>query len=515
MRLGLINNLSTELAADVTSTDTTLDIADQQLAIDLISILQDVEAVVITVFTANDRGEELTSEIMHVVASSPPTLTVARGQENTTPLDFPVGAKIEARLTAGVLTTIIVPSGDSSGDQAIAIGDGSEASGPYSLAAGYKALALQDPADSTPPSGSTAIGLLATAEGDGALAIGGSNAFVSESGRTERGYSKGAYAKSYMAIAIGAGSQAEGNSSVAINTYSYATGYGSIAISEAAEATAGQTIALGPYAKSTASDAITIGAYSETTGSTGVTLGVNASNGGEGAVCLGPYTATNTGTIYSVAIGESALVDSGSNNVAIGERAAVGGVYATAVGGNSWAPGEGSIALGAGAYAAVPSGCRITGIQYLPKLVETDASLRPGSYYNPTSNAFNHVADAALRTSGQITLATDALDLTVVGSTYTLSLPVGTMMFIDALDIIVVGADGAGGASEIQVGADASTPANYLAATPITSITVGGREVHESLTTGGVTSLRAEVVTAGTGTDYKAKVVARGYVMEI
>lgn len=514
MLFGFLNNFADQLAAPVSDTATSIELAGK--ASDIQTALQSADAVALTLFVTDDQGNETQREVVYATAATPPLVTVTRAQEGTTAVTFLPGDSCENRLTAGVISESFlakVAAGDNSGQSSVAIESDSEASGPHSIAVGYRAIATQS--GTSPPSGSMALGLVATALGDGAIAIGGNNSSVLDAERGQRSYSAGAFANGYMTLAISAGAQALGSSTTAIGNYALANSYGSLAICEAAEATADQSLSLGVYAKSTASDTITLGAYSETTNATGVTVGANAYNEGEGAVCLGAYSSASAGTTYSVAIGESATVDAGSSNIAIGDRSAVGGIYATALGGNSWAPGEGSVALGAGAFAAVDSGCRITGVQYLPKAVEVDASLRPGSYYDPTSSAFNHVSVAALRTSSQITLATDAIDLTTAGAAFELSLPASTMMFIESLDVVVVESDGAGGLPEFQVGPDASSPASYLAATAVNKTAVGGREVHSPLVTDGVTALRASVATAGTGIAYSVKVVARGYVMEV
>lgn len=144
-------------------------------------------------------------------------------------------------------------------------------------------------------------------------------------------------------------------------------------------------------------------------------------------------------------------------------------------------------------------------------------------YDNTTSGATPVQAQAALDdiyaqladVKGSTALLTAALDLTVAGAAVTLSLPANVVTLPDAFDVVIVESDTPGGTPEIQIGPDDVTPAAYLAATPVTKTAVGGRETHTPLVTDGITALRVSVVTAGTGTAYKVKVVARGYVMEI
>ncbi|WGI23623.1 hypothetical protein QEN58_09660 [Halomonas alkaliantarctica] len=116
--------------------------------------------------------------------------------------------------------------------------------------------------------------------------------------------------------------------------------------------------------------------------------------------------------------------------------------------------------------------------------------------------------------SQQVIFGTYPIDLTNDTANAVIELPANTLLLPDAIDVVIVESDGAGGTPEIQVGPNDAEPDSYLATTAINTTAIGGRETFEPLTRDGMTSLRVSVVIAGTGT-LSAKVVVRGYVMEI
>lgn len=287
---------------------------------------------------------------------------------------------------------------------------------------------------------------------------------------------------------------------VALGDYVTAESFG-VAIGDGTEvATYG--VAVGAGAKTWEEESVAIGKYCSSIGSRATTINTNWTNVGEQAVALGWWALIGAETPdadFSVAIGSSATA-SADNAVVVGNHA-----YARP---NA----ENSVAIGVGARASVKGGFRLNAIPYLsadPDSDEIDAVNAGFLDAVATQDAISR------RVSQQVVIETDPLDLTDDTAAVTLDLPAGTMLFLDSIDVVVVGSDTPGGSPEITVGPDDVTPAAYLAATAVGKTAVGGRETHDPLVLDGVTNLRVAVETAGTGTTYQAKVVFRGYVMEL
>lgn len=111
--------------------------------------------------------------------------------------------------------------------------------------------------------------------------------------------------------------------------------------------------------------------------------------------------------------------------------------------------------------------------------------------------------------------AATSLDLTLVGDFVTIPIPAGFRMYIDHIDLIVTGSDTPGGTPSIVVGPDGVTPDTYLGNSAVSVTALHDREVFTPLVTTGVTEVRVEVNTAGTGTSYLALLLLRGYLMEV
>lgn len=319
----------------------------------------------------------------------------------------------------------------------------------------------------------------------------------------------------------------------------------SIVVGDAAEVTGTNSVVIGDTAVGTDEDvaigtqahggyqSVGVGAYANRDHPAAywnVAVGADASavnySGAYGRMCkvagassVGVGDACTVAADYSAVVGEGAGVDSTSGESAVvGSRAGVlansAGSTIVGEGSESAAPqsvilgqtGKTSAAASAGvavghlAHATVPGGFQLNAVPYLRGAVDLTGAVAP---------------EVAFRTSEQVVIATDVLDLTSGTSAVSLDMPAGTMLFIDSIEVVVVGSAAPGGAPQVTVGADSGSPASYLAATPVGKTSVGGRESHTPLVTDGVTSLYAAVSTAGTGTTYEAKVVLRGYVMEI
>lgn len=88
------NNVQVQLTSQALSGDTTLDIDDA-------SVLPDTNHLLTLYDNTNEEIIEVTS-----VDTTNNTITVNRGQENTTAVDWPSGTQLENRLTAGTMQTL-------------------------------------------------------------------------------------------------------------------------------------------------------------------------------------------------------------------------------------------------------------------------------------------------------------------------------------------------------------------------------------------------------------------------
>lgn len=540
MRFGFLNNFATQIAAPVAETDTTIELSNGG---DLIAAaLQDADAVALTLFATDSQGNETKREVVYATAVAVGVVTVERGQEGTEAQVFTPGVGVEARLTAAQLNNVLqgvagfVPPGyagavalgsayeyenqsflaaQAVARGALALGSGTYATADSAVAIGSKMFAALS-WDSEPVSvaaaqangaGSVAIGPGAEASASLSVAVGdGSKAYG------VRGVSlAGATASGISSCAIGLNSETQGEQSLALNG-GYASGLRAVAVGPDADAGGEDTLAL--YGSSYSDRAIVVGVQASVNAPEGVAIGVGAGSNAPESIALGHGATVNAegGT----AVGRNSNVSSPKSS-AFGDGASAQppGVTSLGAGAEGLSPevvslgmearalAPYSIAVGRAAEANLPGGLAVNAVSYLPS-----AYNQAGEYAGPPPTASRQAAM-------QVVVGTVALDLTDGAAVATVELPSGAILLPDAFDVVVVESDTAGGAPEIQIGPDDVTPAAYLAATPVTKTAVGGRETHSPLVTDGITALRVSVVTAGTGTAYKIKVVVRGYVMEI
>lgn len=108
MTIRLSNNASGQLAASLGVADTTL-------------IVQQGQGGLFPALPAGDwfpatiAGADSAVEIVRVTARNADTLTITRGQENTSAQAFPIGSRIELRLTAGAFIEMIADKLERSG----------------------------------------------------------------------------------------------------------------------------------------------------------------------------------------------------------------------------------------------------------------------------------------------------------------------------------------------------------------------------------------------------------------
>jgi len=265
---------------------------------------------------------------------------------------------------------------------------------------------------------------------------------------------------------------------------------------------------------------VAIGVLSYTAAIEGVSIGRNASVWSDYAIAIGRDAESSS--MYGIALGRNSSTEGDHYASAIGNSSWAGSNCATALGADarvrSSAPGSsalgfdatvasgvtGGLALGSLSFVSVDGGCVIHALPYLPAAPIDD------SYYLTLT-----AANATRRSAPQVALQTDILDLTDANAVVTLDLPPNTLLFIDAIDIVIVGSDAPSGSPEISIGPDDVTPAAYLAATPVGKTIVGERETHAPIIANGVAALRVATSTAGTGTTYQARAIFRGYVMEL
>lgn len=510
MRYAFLNNFSQILAADLAAGATTLTLDGGG------SLLSNASADLVytlTLVEKNGDGKEVGWEIVHVTGASGNDLTIERGKEGTTDAAWPTGTQVGMRVTAGVMDSLmwtLLVKGVATGS-GIAIG-GEDAADLVAAAGAYadRSMALMPGSEATETdafaagNGSGAYGVRAfalaagSAYGDDATAVGvGSESYGNRSCALAGGY---AYADDSFAAGLNAratglqsaalfGGQATGDESFAWGDGAIASGFGAIALCSAADAYGDRAVSIG-FSATAGEDSIAIGSgASATQGAgtgTGMALGKNAS-AAPGTCAWGEDAQAQAPAGMAAGKGASSMAP---ENVAWGVGAAVMTPY--------------SVALGAYARNAnVPGGFQLNAISYLPATPDDT-----GTYAGPPPSATR-------RASQQVVIATDALDLTDDTDAVTLALPPNTMLFIDAIDVIITGSDTPGGSPEITVGPDAGSPAAYLAATPVGKTAVGERETYSPPVTDGVTSLRVATTTAGTGTTYQAKIVFRGYVMEL
>ena len=540
MRFGFINNFAAQIAAPLTDTATEVELST---GADIIATaLGGADVVALTLFATDSQGNETKREVVFATAATPPLVTIERAKEGTTAAAFTAGDGVEARLTEAQLNNVLqgvtgfVPLGYAG---AVALGSAYEYEGQSFLAAqalSMGALALGSgtyaTADSAVAIGSKMFAALswdsepvsveaAQANGVGSVAIGpGAEASASLSvavGDGSRAYGvralalAGGAANGEASVAMGNGSDSQGQSAVAFSG-AYASGLHTFA--HGPDANTGGDYVFAVFGTAYADRAIVLGSHASVNAVEGIAIGVGAASNAPESIAIGKGTSANAEG--ATAIGRAADASSPQSS-AFGDGASAQppGVTALGAGAEGWSPevvavgmeakalAPYSVAVGRVAEANIPGGLAVNAVSYLPAVYS-----QAGEYAGPPPTASRQAAM-------QVVIGTVALDLTDGATMATVEVPSGAILLPDAFDVIVVESDTPGGAPEIQIGPDDVTPAAYLAATPVTKTAVGGRETHTPLVTDGITALRVAVVTAGTGTAYKIKVVVRGYVMEV
>ncbi|MDP4557959.1 hypothetical protein Q9247_09715 [Halomonas meridiana] len=336
---------------------------------------------------------------------------------------------------------------------------------------------------------------------------------------------------------------------------------GSIKVGNVATSSRYEYVAIGNDVGSPGSSAVSLGPSSHAPDSADVAVGSEAQTQPRAGLppgyitmppnCTAMGRQSRAGSRAAVAVGTNATAE-GELSTAVGNLAVAKKRFSQVLGGHSFAFAEGgtalgscavalqenSIAMGSGAVATLPFGRKSTTIPYLSYegfptpdplikgyVMANDMTYRevleaaivkgtptPGGFTVPDD--LSAALDMVGQVSEQVVLSSTIIDLTDPNATAMIVLPNRAMMFVDALDVVIMEANGAGGTPELRVSPYPGTPNTYLSGAAITKHTVGGRHTFASSNDDGTQMLFVSLATAGTGT-LKAKVVARGYIMEM
>jgi len=538
MRFGFLNNFAAQLAIPVADDATEIELSTGAEAIAM--ALENADAVALTLFVVDAQGNETKREVVYATAVTESVVSVAREQEGSSAATFAAGDDVESRLTAAPLQQML---------QGVAGTMPTGIAGAIALGSAYE---HEDqtfgPAQAVAP-GALALGSESYATSDAAVALGGKlyAALLSDGDPV---LVNAAQANGVGAVAIGAGAQANRGLSVAIGDGAEASAVRATAIAGGSAYEEG-AVAIGPQSQSYGENAFAAGggqAYGDNSFSFGagsyssshntitflggqayglfsIAMGDGSYTGGEksfalGGQCYGIYAIAigdeSTATApNSIALGKGAGAQSEESiaigfeasatppqTVSLGPGVSCSAPEAAAIGAGAKAQTPYSIALGRSSATTIVGGLQVNALSYLP------------AAYDKTGENAGPPPTASRQAAMQAVVGTDALDVTDSAAVATIELPANTVLLPDAFDVVVVESDGAGGSPEIQIGPDDTAPAGYMAATAISKTAVGGRDVFEPLSGDGITTLRASVVTAASGT-LLVKVVVRGYVMEI
>ncbi|WP_105198550.1 YadA-like family protein [Escherichia albertii] len=236
---------------------------------------------------------------------------------------------VGARANAGVGSTAIGFSSNSSGERSVALGQSTVSTGSRSIAIGSAAQAISDY--------TLALGNSAHANSDYAMALGKD---TNANGLYSLAIGYNSKTSKDNAIALGANSKADGTDSLALGRLSVASAMGAdteaaenaTAIGFNANAIGKSSLALGDNANANNTNAIAIGQGSVADKVGSIALGSNSKSAGENAIALG--NSSNAGGKNSLAFGFGATAN-GDNAVAIGANSSAGADNTVSVGSSS------------------------------------------------------------------------------------------------------------------------------------------------------------------------------------
>ncbi|HGC3203755.1 TPA: YadA-like family protein [Escherichia coli] len=242
------------------------------------------------------------------VASSEPK---GSGTENTGSVAVGIGS------TAGVGSTAIGFSSNSSGERSVGLGQSTVSTGSRAIAIGSAAKATSDY--------TLALGNSAQAKGEGAMALG-----------------KDTVASAANALALGRLANASGTDSIAMGTNTEAA-ENATAIGNNAKAKGTNSMALGSGSLADKTNTIVLGNGSQALADSAIAIGQGNKANGTDAIVLG--NGSQSSGLNSIALGKTSVV-TGDNSLALGSNTSANGINAVALGAGSIADLDDSVSVG-------------------------------------------------------------------------------------------------------------------------------------------------------------------------
>ncbi|WP_105447619.1 YadA-like family protein [Escherichia coli] len=224
---------------------------------------------------------------------------------------------VGARANAGVGSTAIGFSSNSSGERSVALGQSTVSTGSRSIAIGSAAKATSDY--------TLALGNSAQAKGEGAMALG-----------------KDTVASAANALALGRLANASGTDSIAMGTNTEAA-ENATAIGNNAKAKGTNSMALGSGSLADKTNTIVLGNGSQALADSAIAIGQGSKANGTDAIVLG--NGSQSSGLNSIALGKTSVV-TGDNSLALGSNTSVNGINAVALGAGSIADLDDSVSVG-------------------------------------------------------------------------------------------------------------------------------------------------------------------------
>ncbi|MGT7656608.1 YadA-like family protein [Escherichia coli] len=242
------------------------------------------------------------------VASSEPK---GSGTANTGSVAVGIGS------TAGVGSTAIGFSSNSSGERSVGLGQSTVSTGSRAIAIGSAAKATSD--------FTVALGNSAQASGEGAMALG-----------------KDTVASAANALALGRLANASGTDSIAMGTNTEAA-ENATAIGNNAKAKGTNSMALGSGSLADKTNTIVLGNGSQALADSAIAIGQGNKANGTDAIVLG--NGSQSSGLNSIALGKTSVV-TGDNSLALGSNTSANGINAVALGAGSIADLDDSVSVG-------------------------------------------------------------------------------------------------------------------------------------------------------------------------
>ncbi|HIA2328977.1 YadA-like family protein [Escherichia albertii] len=263
---------------------------------------------------------------------------------------------VGARANAGVGSTAIGFSSNSSGERSVALGQSTVSTGSRSIAIGSAAQAISDY--------TLALGNSAHANSDYAMALG-----------------KDTNANGLYSLAIGYNSKTSKDNAIALGANSKADGTDSLALGRLSVASAANAIAMGADTEA-AENATAIGFNANAIGKSSLALGDNANANNTNAIAIGQGSVADK--VGSIALGSNSK-SAGENAIALGNSSNAGGKNSLAFGFGATANGDNAVAIGANSSAGADNTVSVGSSSLKRKIV----NMGNGDINNVSSDAIN------------------------------------------------------------------------------------------------------------------------------